>query len=65
MRIVKATSLQLKEHAYKAPGSPQLEYACKVWPPWQGYLINTLEKSNVLLLGICTTIIVLAPVSQP
>ena len=41
---VKTTSLQLKEHAYKALVHPQLEYACTVWLPWQGYLINTIEK---------------------
>ena len=32
-RIVKTTSLQLKERAYKALVCPQLEYACTVWSP--------------------------------
>ena len=43
-RNVKTTSLKLKERAYKALVCPQLEYACTVWSPWQGYLINTIEK---------------------
>ena len=43
-RNVKTTSLQLKERAYKALVRPQLEYACTVWSPRQGYLINTIEK---------------------
>ena len=65
-RNVKTTSLQLKNRAYKALVHPQLEYACTVWSPWQGYLINTIEKvQHRVLLAIYITTIASIPVSRP
>ena len=43
-RNVKTSSLQLKEHAYKALVLPQLEYTSTVWSPWQRYLVDAIEK---------------------
>ena len=43
-RNVKTSSLQLKEHAYKALILPQLEYTSTVWSLWQRYLVDAIEK---------------------
>ena len=43
-RNVKTSSLQLKEHAYKALVLPKLEYTSTVWSPWQRYLVDAIEK---------------------
>ena len=43
-RNVRASSLQLKERAYKALVWPQLGYASTIWSPWQRYHVDDVEK---------------------